>query len=395
MNGAPGTPPAPGAAAGRPPRVCFFASYLWPSFAEGDLGFAGGAEMQQAVLARGLAARGFEVSVATCDYGQGRRVEREGIVFHATHPPFAGLPVLRFFHPRLTGNLRALLAARADVIYERGSGMQAGLAHDVARATGAAFVFAAAHDHDARRAMPLVELPRDRWWYARAIRGADEVIAQTEAQRALFRAEWGRESTVIPNLVERPAAPADAGRPGAVLWLSTYKDAKRPDLVLELARRLPAVRFVMAGVIPPPPLTRETYERVRAAAAALPNLEVRGHLPRHELPAFFAGGALFLHTSPAEGFPNTLLEAWAHGLPSLSVVDPDGIAAREGIGDTAGDADGLAAAIERAMADPEGRRARGGRARAYVERHHGPDGIVARVAGVLARAAAKRRPAAR
>lgn len=364
-------------------RVCFFAPYLWPGFGGGTVEFAGGAEVQQAALARGLAAAGFEVTVATCDYGQGRRVEREGITFLATHPPFAGLPVVRFFHPRLTGNLRALRAARAEVVYERGSGMQAGLAHDVARWTRAGFVFAAAHDTDALRAMPLVPTARDRWWNARAMRGADAIIAQTSAQRDRFRSEWGRESVVIPNLVEVPASAAEPAREGPVLWLSTYKDYKRPDWVVELARRLPALRFVMAGVIPPPPLTAAVFERVRAAAGALPNLEVRGHLDRGELASFFGAGSLFVHTSPVEGFPNTMLEAWAHGLPSVSVVDPDGIVSRERLGGAVTDLDSMEAALSRWMSDPRARQEAGARARAYVAREHSPGTIVRRVGSVL------------
>jgi glycosyltransferase involved in cell wall biosynthesis len=363
-------------------RITFFAPFLWPSLSDA-IEFAGGAEVQQVVLTRALARRGFEVSVATCDYGQGRVVERDGVTFHATHPPFSGLPVVRFFHPRLTGNVRALLASRPEVIYQRGSGMQSGLALDVARWARAGFVFAAAHDHDARRDAPLVKTVRDRWWYARAVRGADRLIAQTAIQRDLFRREWGRESEVIPNLVELPGAPLDAGRGGAVLWLSTYKDVKRPEWVIELARRCPAVRFVMAGVIPPPPLTRAVFERTRDAARSLPNLKVSGHLQRAGLADFLARGSLFLHTSPVEGFPNTLLEAWAHGLPSLSAVDPDGIVEREGLGEVAHDLDALAAAVTRWMTDPARRRAAGSRARAYVTRHHAPDAVADRVAALM------------
>jgi glycosyltransferase involved in cell wall biosynthesis len=364
-------------------RVCFFAPYLWPSFSDGRIEFAGGAETQQAALARGLAARGFQISVATCDYGQGRRVVREGITFHATHPPFAGLPVVRFFHPRLSGNLRALLASKADVLYERGSGMQAGLAFDVARWTRAGFIFAAAHDTDACADMPLVRIPRDRWWTARAVRGADAIIAQTQVQQDLFRGTWGRESVVIPNLVELPQSPVDPGIAGAVLWLSTYKDYKRPEWVVELARRLPSLRFIMAGVIPPPPLTAEMFEWTREAARSLPNLEVRGHLDHHQLASFFSSGALFLHTSPMEGSPNTMLEAWAHGLPTVSAVDLDGIVSREGLGEVAADLPGIEAGLGRWMADPARRREAGARARAYAGRRHSPSQIVEQVAGVI------------
>ena len=370
-------------------RICFFASHVWPAFEPGRIEFAGGAETQQAVLARGLVHRGFEVTMATCDYGQGREVERDGIRFLATHPAAGGIPVLRFFHPRLTGNVRALLASRAEILYVRGAGLQLGLAGDVARATGAGLVFAAAHDDDAARALPLLGNPRDRWWAARAIRSADAVIAQTRVQAETFLRDWGREAVVIPNLVEPPLAAVDAGLRADVLWLSTYKDAKRPEDVVALARRLPDVRFRMAGVVPPPPLTPRVFERMREEARSVPNLEVSGHLHRDAMSGFFASGGLFLHTSPAEGFPNTLLEAWSHGLPSVSRVDPDGMVTREGLGTVAGDLDTMEAAVRRWVHDPEGRRAAGARARAVVLRDHSPDAVVNRLAQVLDRVRAR------
>jgi glycosyltransferase involved in cell wall biosynthesis len=215
------------------------------------------------------------------------------------------------------------------------------------------------------------------------VRGADAIIAQTEVQQDLFRRTWGRESVVISNLVELPESPVDAGSPGAVLWLSTYKDFKRPEWVVELARRLPSLRFIMAGVIPPPPLTAEVFERTREAARSLPNLEVRGHLDHRRLGPFFSSGALFLHTSPMEGSPNTMLEAWAHGLPTVSAVDLDGIVSREGLGEVVGDLPGIEACLGRWMSDPARRREAGARARAHVGRRHSPAGIVEQVAGVI------------
>ena len=366
-------------------RINLHSPYLFPVLRPGTTEFVGGAEVQQAAIARGLAARGFDVSVATCDYGQGRRVSIDGITVLATFPPHRGVPVLRFFHPRLTKSYRALLAADAEVYYARCSGLQPGLSHDVAHWRRAAFVMAAAHDDDARRTMPLVSNPRDRWWYGRALRGASAVIAQTERQRALFREEFGLESVVIPNLVALPETPADAGRDGAVVWLSTYKAAKRPEWFWELARRLPDRRFVMVGALPPPPLTPEAWERSREAARHTPNLDVRGHLDHDRIRDLFGEAALFVHTSPAEGFANTLLEAWAHGIPTVSATDPGGIAAREGLGETAEDFDTMVEAVRRWMADPARRAAVGARARAYVASHNAPDVVIDRLAALFDR----------
>ena len=42
----------------RPLRVCFHAPQLWPLWSGGRLAFTGGAEVQQAQIAKGFAARG-------------------------------------------------------------------------------------------------------------------------------------------------------------------------------------------------------------------------------------------------------------------------------------------------------------------------------------------------
>jgi len=365
-------------------RVCFHAPYLYP-VASGDVEQAGGAEVQQWILALALRRLGFEVAIVVGDYGQPRRVVREGIELLRAYPPHRGIPVVRFFHPRLSLAVRALAEADADVYIARGAGLGAGVAYDVARLRGRRFVFMAAHDADASRALPLLPNPRDRWWYRRALRGAAAVIAQTGTQRAAFESEFGVASTVVTNPVEMPATPVDAGHDGSVLWLATYKPAKRPEWFTELARRLPARRFVMSGIVPPPPLGREAWEAALAAGHGSANLEVRGFVARDRLAELFGGAALFVHTSPAEGFPNTVLEAWASGLPTVTAVDPDGLIRRERLGDVVTSFEQLVEAVERRMSDPAWRRETGARARAYCARHHDPDRAAERLGAILDR----------
>ncbi len=374
-------PPAPE----RPLRVCFFSPLLWPVWSGGEVQFAGGAELQQARLARGLAARGFDVTVVTCDFGQPSPTTVHGVRVLKTYRPEDGWPVLRFFHPRITRSVAALRTADADVYYVRCASLEAGLAYDVARSRGAAFVFAAAHDHDALRSLPLLPNPRDRWWQRRALRGAAVVIAQSEVQRGLFRSEWGREATVVRNLVELPPSPAD-GAGDAVVWVATYKPAKRPEWFIELARALPQHRFVMCGVVPRPPDSTAAWEAARAAGRELPNLEVRGWQDPAQVSELLSGAALFVHTSPVEGFPNTLLEAWAHGVPGVSCVDPDGVVARHGFGEVVADREGLVRAVGGWMASPERRREAGRRARRYAEEAHAPEAAVSGLARVLEQA---------
>jgi glycosyltransferase involved in cell wall biosynthesis len=92
-----------------------------------------------------------------------------------------------------------------------------------------------------------------------------------------------------------------------------------------------------------------------------------------------------------------MLEAWAHGLPTISSVNPDDLVTREGLGAVAVEFPELVSETGRLLGDPEARREVGRRARAYVERHHAPDVVYDRLAGVLDRvvAATRERRAAR
>ena len=373
-------------------RVCFYAEFLFPVLQpRGDVAFAGGAETQLAQLGRGLVQRGFEVSVVTCDYGQPPRLSIDGITVLRAFPQDSPIPVLRFFHPRLSKAFAALMAADAEVYYVNGSGMPAGITHDVARLRRAGFVLAAASDYDVIRALPRHTGFGDRWWFLRALRDNDALLAQTEYQKKSLESEFGCESEVFPNIVEIPAAPVDAGQQGAVIWLGTYKGIKRPEWFTRLAREFPDRRFVMVGVVPPPPLTQEHWDAARAAAKESPNLEVRGFMDHTRIAELFGAASLLVHTSPMEGFSNVMLEAWAAGLPTVSSVDPDSVVTREGLGAVVTDYDSLVSAVRRLLADPEERRQAGTRARAYVARRHAPGAVLDQLSAVLDRVIAQTR----
>jgi len=369
----------------RATRVAMFAEFLYPVVSGGRVPFAGGIEVQLAHLGRGLARRGFDVRVITCDYGQPEPFTVDGLTLHKAYPPSGGIPVLRFFHPRLTRGLAALRRADADIYLFRGGSLWAGLVWAAARARGRRFVWLTGHDHDVRRELPDVHGLRDRLSVRAAMRGADAIVTQTRAQQARLLADFGLRSTVIMNSVPIPPESelADCGAGSDLVWLSTYRAGKRPDWFVRFAERHPDVPCRMAGVVPGPPEGDAAYRASLARAAELPNLTVQGTLPHEQVGAFLAGAALFAHTSPAEGFPNTLLESWARALPAVSCFDPDGIVERERLGACRGDYDAWEREIERRLAEPALRRKEGRRARAWAAVHHAPAVIHEALAGLL------------
>lgn len=62
-----------------------------------------------------------------------------------------------------------------------------------------------------------------------------------------------------------------------------------------------------------------------ARARSLSNVRLHGRIAeRAALAELYRGAALLCCTSSLEGFPNTFLEAWSHGLPVVTTSTPTG-----------------------------------------------------------------------
>jgi glycosyltransferase involved in cell wall biosynthesis len=304
------------------PHLCFLAPHAWPVFSgDSKIAEVGGAEVQQSILARLFARRGYRVSMICLDYGQPGRSVIDGVTVHKAFAPEAGVRVLRFVHPRLTSMWRVMREADADIYYCRATSMWVSVVAQFCRRHGRRSVYAAASDMDF---IPgeggQIRYARDRWLYHWGLARVDRIVAQNEAQRVSCRARYGREALVIPSCYELPAhAPSAQAPRDTVLWVGTIRAGKRPELLLELAARLPQHRFVMVGG--PDRYERALFERVRRAAALVANVEFTGFLPLAQVESRFDTARVLVNTSEFEGMPNTFLQAWVRGVPTLATVD--------------------------------------------------------------------------
>jgi glycosyltransferase involved in cell wall biosynthesis len=357
-------------------RVCFVAPHAWPVLSgDARLPVVGGAEVQQAILARLLAAQGHRVSMVCLDFGQPERAEVDGITVHKAFAPQAGLPVVRFLHPRASSMWRALRAADADVYYYRSASAWVWLVTEFCRRHGRRAVYAGASDKDFEPGQGgQIRHARDRFLYRRGIARVDRIVAQNEHQRATCKATYGREAVIIPSCyVFKKTRPETRD---LVLWVGTLHVNKRPEILLELAARLPHRRFVMIGGPGP---ERDFYERTRAAAAQLPNVEFKGFLPLAEVERWFDRAAVLVNTSLYEGMPNTFLQAWARGVPTVATVDVGASVHR-----VATDTEKLVSEIENAFANP----ALGAVCREYFEHRHSSRHVLERYQDLLTELAA-------
>ena len=359
-------------------HVCFVAPHAWPVLSrDPHIKVMGGAEVQQSILARLFVASGHRVSMITMDYGQPDRARVDGVTVHKTFKPDQGIPLLRFVHPRLTTMWRALREVDADIYYCRAASIWLWLTTEYCRRHGKRSIYAGASDVDFTPGIGgQIRYARDRWLYRRGLAAADAIVAQNETQRVTCEANYARQAVVIPSCYELPAQRKTMER-DCVLWVAMLQPSKRPELLLDIAARLPQRRFVMIGG--PRPGTEAFYERIRAQAATLPNVEFKGFLPLAQAEPWFDRARVFVNTSAYEGMPNTFLQAWARGVPTLATVDVGAPEAYAMFDEPARAAD----EIERLFADPAHWNARSAACRNFFEKKYAPASVVAKYGEVF------------
>jgi glycosyltransferase involved in cell wall biosynthesis len=350
-----------------PPHVCFVGLGNLPALApEFSAQAMGGAELQQALLARALARRGWPVSMIVADCGQPDGASWHGIRTFKAYRPREGIPGVRFLHPRWTKLQRALRRANADIYYTSCAGAQLAQVVWFAHRRGRKVIFRIASNSDCDPRKLLVQYRRDRLLYRLGLAHVDLVLAQTGQQQRSLRENYRRNSRVAPSLIEPPGRCRGLReRDLEVLWVGNIRPVKRPELLLEVARRLPSMRFHMVGG--PMAGAERLYESSRLEAASLANVTFRGALPYPEVRALYERARILLGTSEVEGFPNAYLQAWAHGTPVVAFLDPEGMLQRLKLGRAVRTVEEMCAALTELGRD-EGRwEEASARARQYME----------------------------
>ncbi|MCF6290951.1 MAG: glycosyltransferase family 4 protein [Desulfobacterales bacterium] len=354
--------------------ICFVGMDNYPVL-NPDMGITriGGESLQQTLLAREFVAMGYEVSMIVRDFGQPDVEERDGIRVYKTYRLDAGLPVLRFLHPRLTSIARALPRPGADLYYQSCAAMLTGLVGGYCRRNKKIFAFRVAHDSDCVPGQQLIRYWRDRKLYEYGLKRADLILVQSEHQRRLLRRHYGLESIPMNMAVELPLARPAGKRDIDILWVNNMRPFKRPELMIDLAGMLPDQRIVMIGG---PCLGMEQYfAGIEQAAKQAPNLEFIGPVPYSRVNDYFLRARLFANTSESEGFPNSFLQAWIRGVPVVSFFDPDGLIQGHRLGAVPADIEQMAGELSRLLENDEERLALSGFAQQYAIDNYSPASV--------------------
>jgi glycosyltransferase involved in cell wall biosynthesis len=334
--------------------VCFVAHNAYRALTGLGQGHIGGVERQTAIMARWLAARGHQVSVLVWEQGPGMVREIDGIRLISICPSDAGLPVMRFVHPRASGLVRALRQADAEVYYHNCAEAFTGIVGLWARAHRRRFVYSVASDPDVDPALPTLKRWYERWLYRAGLKRADAILVQSARQQKTLAAGFGRSSLVLPMPCPGPGAespvPGKPAGPMRVVWIGRMDPVKRLDWLLDIAERLHEVIFDVAVAN----LDGSEYAiALQKRAQALTNVRWLGPVPHADIAPLYQAAACLCCTSIIEGFPNTFIEAWSYARPVVTTFDPDGLVARLNLGLVAHNVNEMVQALRKLNQSPE------------------------------------------
>jgi len=350
-------------------KVAFVNDRIY-SYASTDPSAVGGSERQQWLLARALASAGWTVYVGIRQHLQfGESQTIDGIEFRGIRQGHYLLDCYRFFS-----------STRPDWLYRREATHLLGPLVQIAHLKGVQTIFAAAFDSDVQPRVALTARPR--WWplYAWGLHKAERLFVQHGGQLNDLPSRWKAKALLVRSIagLQKKYTPHCEREP-YVAWVGMLRQPKRPDLLIEIAKRLPEIKFVVCGGATSHRSPAGYSQQIMEGLRRLSNIEFRGQVPPDEAERVIGESAALLCTSDKEGFPNTFLQAWSYGTPVVTLqVDPDSIVKRFDLGIVTGSAKTAGHQLQQLVFAPDQRQGIATRAREYIASHHSEEVVVKR-----------------
>lgn len=350
------------------PSICFVSLLAYPVIADsGNHNSAGGAEIQQFLIGRELVKRKYRVSFVVGNFGQSPIETHEGIRIIRSFAPYKGMRKLRFPLDFLS-MMAACKKADADIFYQRASMFYTPQVAFYCNRAKKKFIYAIGHDRNVDPRLQKQINPIIRYFFKLGLHSADCIISQTWEQKQKLKDLYGLESIVIRSGHELPPDFSISNLSKVILWVGNIQDWKQPEVFLRLAKELPEFNFRMIGVSKG---NGEHFRKVQKDAAELKNLEFIGFVLFKDIASYFQDASLLVNTSDNEGFPNTFIQAWLYGVPTLNLnVDPDRLITTRKIGRVSGSFEKLVSDVREVMNDYSLRESMGHQAISYARKNH-------------------------
>jgi glycosyltransferase involved in cell wall biosynthesis len=153
------------------------------------------------------------------------------------------------------------------------------------------------------------------------LKHADIVLFQHHNQQKLA-GKLNNKSAIFHNILDLKNLPSvEDSSEGYYIYVGSLTLLKGSEFLLEVAKRTPTKSIVIVGQ-PRDAISETIFEELKKCK----NVILKGWQKHDETLKLIAKAKAMINTSYFEGFPNIYLEAWALGVPVISLnVNPDNI----------------------------------------------------------------------
>jgi len=303
----------------------------------------GGAELQIALLAKALACKGHEVVIIDPSASESF-VTEEGIRLINLPNWNKGMRGMRLFSYRIPALKKLLMEEKADFYYARMRTYFHLLSYKVSRKLKSKFILAIAHDIDVLSIRNKVkykysnnfnlfsflslQLPNDLVFHY-LIRKADYITVQHSGQKIFHRSIKGK-IILFPNIIDTSGFPViDNPSRDYYIHVGTLTIIKGTSNLYELTNMLSDGNAIVIVGNAGDNKSKKILEKL----CQNKNVIFKGGLSHSETIRLIANSKALINTSNHEGFPNIFLEAWATGVPVISLkINPGDVFQKYNLG---------------------------------------------------------------
>lgn len=192
-------------------------------------------------------------------------------------------------------------------------------------------LFRLAHDRDVDFSYWRRQSNRFGELYEKGVRRTSALLVQSEFQQSALEKQGFRNVYLVRNGFPIRGNELDSRE--FCLWVGRAVEFKRPMLLLEIAKELPLMKFVMILPANENKTSMQLKEDIAMESKKLNNVEIIDFVPFHDIQNYFERAIVYINTSSLEGFPNTFIQAALASVPILTLgVNPDGIITERSMG---------------------------------------------------------------
>ena len=303
----------------------------------------GGGELQVCLLAKALALKGHDVVVIDPS-AEDSFVTNEGVKIINMPRWNKGIKGIRLFSYRIPTLWKTLVQQNADYYYVRMRVYLHLISYLAAKKIKGKFIVGLAHDLDVLSfgtkfkyeygpkfnllKFLTVVIPNDLV-FKYVLKRSDYITLQHSGQELKSNSIRGKAS-VFPNIFDNKNLPV-VQNPSRdyFIHVGTLTILKGAGHLFELIKSLDKKNTIVIVGKPKDKKSERIYEQL----GKMENVILKGSLEHRETIRLIANATALISTSNSEGFPNIFLEAWATGVPVISLkVNPGDVINKYGLG---------------------------------------------------------------